>query len=100
MDDIKALHQMHRDIVYEYPEGTEELAYTPKCAVHGMYIEKRLITLQGHPEFNEEIMRELLTLRHGLGIFNDEIFADSMGRADKSHDGVVAAKAFLKFLLE
>lgn len=91
---------MHRDIVYEYPEGTEELAYTDKCAVQGMYIAKRFITVQGHPEFTEDIVRELLIARHGSGIFDDEMFKDAMGRVDKSQDGVLVAQAFLKFLLE
>ena len=91
---------MHRDIVYNYPEGTEELAYTDKCAVQGMYIPNRLITVQGHPEFTEEIVRELLIARHGSGIFNDEMFEDAMCRVDKYHDGVVVAQAFLRFLLE
>ena len=91
---------MHRDIVYTYPEGTEELAYTTKCNVQSMYINKRLFTVQGHPEFTEEIMRELLTVRHGAGIFDDEHFENAMGRVDKYQDGVLVAKAFLKFLLE
>ena len=91
---------MHRDIVFEYPSDVEELAYTDKCAVQGMYSSKRLITVQGHPEFNEEIVRELLILRHDTGIFNDEVFEDAMGRVDKYQDGVIVAKAFLKFLLE
>ena len=91
---------MHRDIVYNYPEGTEELAYTEKCAVQAMYIPKRLITVQGHPEFNEGIVKELLITRHGQGVFNDELFEDSMARVEKYHDGVVVAQAFLKFLLE
>lgn len=86
--------------MYEYPEGTEQLGYTEKCSVQGMYISKRLITVQGHPEFNEEIMRELLIVRHGSGIFDDEHFKDAMGRVDKNQDGVVVAQAFLKFLLE
>jgi GMP synthase-like glutamine amidotransferase len=91
---------MHRDIVYAYPEGVEELAYTDKCAVQGMYIPKRLITVQGHPEFNEEIVRELLLARHASKIFDDEVFEDGMRRVGNSQDGVVVAKAFLKFLLE
>jgi GMP synthase-like glutamine amidotransferase len=91
---------MHRDIVYNYPEGVEELAYTEKCNVQAMYVPKRLITVQGHPEFNEEIMRELLNARHDAGIFDDEIFEDGMGKVDKYHDGVVVSEAFLKFLLE
>jgi GMP synthase-like glutamine amidotransferase len=91
---------MHRDIVYEYPEGVEKLAYTDKCAVQSMYISKRLITVQGHPEFNEEIVRELVIARHERKIFNDEEFEDAMARVDKYQDGVVVAKTFLKFLLE
>lgn len=91
---------MHRDIVYEYPEGVEQLAYTEKCAVQGMYLAKRLITVQGHPEFNEEIMREILASRHKLGIFDVDSYDESIGRVDKYHDGVVVAKAFLTFVLE
>jgi GMP synthase-like glutamine amidotransferase len=97
---VEALFQMHRDIVYEYPEGVEELAYTDKCAVQGMHVSKRLITVQGHPEFNEEIVREIMKLRHAAGIFDDETFNDAMGRVDKNQDGVIVASAFLKFLLE
>jgi GMP synthase-like glutamine amidotransferase len=91
---------MHRDVVYTYPDGVESLAYTEKCPVQGMYIPKRVITVQGHPEFTEDIVREVLTARHASGIFDDEMFKDSMERADKYHDGVVVSKAFLKFVLE
>jgi GMP synthase-like glutamine amidotransferase len=91
---------MHRDIAYEYPDGVEELAYTDKCSVQGMYISKRVITVQGHPEFNEEIVREILIARHEAKIFDDEVFEDAMARVDKYQDGVVVAKAFLKFVLE
>ena len=76
------------------------MAYTHKCSVQGMYVAKRLITVQGHPEMNEDIVRELLVARHKTGIFDDVIFEDAMGRVDKYHDGVVVAQAFLKFLLE
>jgi len=95
-----ALHQMHRDKVYHYPEGVEELAYTQGCSVQGMYVAHRLITVQGHPEFNEEIVREILVARHAAGIFDDEAFGDAMGRVDKYQDGVIVAQAFLKFLLD
>lgn len=91
---------MHRDIVYNYPEGTEELGYTDNCAVQAMYISKRFITVQGHPEFNEDIIKEILVTRHEQGIFTDEQLKDSLARADKYQDGVIVAKAFLKFLLE
>jgi GMP synthase-like glutamine amidotransferase len=91
---------MHRDIVYENPEGVEVLAYTEKCRIQAMYIPKRLITVQGHPEFNQEIMGEILAARRETGLFDDAMFTDGMGRAAKYHDGVKVSQTFLKFLLE
>lgn len=63
-----------------------------------MYIPRKLITVGGHPEFNEEIMTELLKTRHVQGIFDDETFEDGMARVGKTHDGVIVRKAFVKFL--
>lgn len=91
---------MHRDIVYDYPSGVEELGSSPKCQVQGMYIEGRVTTVQGHPEFNQEIVTELLKSRHDLGIFDDVTYEDGMARVGNAQDGVVVAKAFLRFLLE
>jgi len=65
-----------------------------------MYIPKRVMTVQGHPEFTEEIMKELLVMAHASGLFNKELFEDSMRRVDKYQDGVVVAQVFLRFLLE
>lgn len=91
---------MHRDIVYFYPQGVEELGSSPVCKVQGMYAPKKLITVQGHPEFNEEIVAELLEKRHATGVFDDAAYEAAMGRVGKQHDGVVVSKAFLRLLLE
>jgi GMP synthase-like glutamine amidotransferase len=91
---------MHQDVVFEYPEGVEALAYTAKCKNHGMYVSKKLITVQGHPEFDGEIEKEILDTRHKLGIFDDATYEEAVSRADKYHDGVVISAVFLKFLLE
>ena len=64
------------------------------------YIPKRVLTVQGHPEFTEEIMRELLDRAYASGLFDKDIFEDSIKRVDKYQDGVVVAQAFLRFLLE
>lgn len=90
---------MHRDIVYYYPEGVEQLGSSPRCQVQGMYIRDKVLTVQGHPEFNEEIVKELLETRHEQGIFDDKTFEEAMSRVGKQQDGVVVAKAFLRFLL-
>ncbi|PSK59419.1 hypothetical protein B9Z65_3743 [Elsinoe australis] len=94
------LHQMHQDIVYEYPKDVEHLAYSPKCAVQGMYQKGKLITVQGHPEFSNFITSAILDVRHDAGVLIDDVYNDAMSRVGNKHDGVVAVKAFLKFVLE
>lgn len=91
---------MHRDIVYTYPEGVESLGSSPRCQNQGMYIKGRMISVQGHPEFYEELVAELLEARHKQGIFDDETYEDGIARVGKQHDGVAVAAAFLRFLLE
>ena len=91
---------MHRDVVASYPSEVEKLGSSPRCDVQGMWAKNRLITVQGHPEFNEQIVRELLESRHKKGIFDDSTFQDAMGRVGNHHDGVVVAAAFLRFLLD
>ncbi|KAH7395019.1 class I glutamine amidotransferase-like protein [Phaeosphaeria sp. MPI-PUGE-AT-0046c] len=98
--DTLAIHQMHKDIVFEYPEGVEKLGASPRCLVQGMYKKNKLIAVQGHPEFTEPIMIELVKTRNKQGIFEDEQARDALERSGKYHDGVNIAKAFLRFLLE
>lgn len=91
---------MHRDIVFTWPPSVEHLGHSPRCDVQGMYEKKRLITVQGHPEFNGDIVSELLDSRHEKGIFDDGTYKDGMERVKKHHDGVAVAAAFIRFLLE
>lgn len=91
---------MHKDIVYYYPQGVEELAWSDKCKVQGMYIPKRVITVQGHPEFTEPIVRELLETRRQQNIFDEYTYRDAIARVVRPHDGVLVAEAFLRFLVE
>lgn len=91
---------MHHDIVYEVPEGASLIGSNSICSVQGMYRPGRYITVQGHPEFTDEIISEILNNRHISGVFNDEVFSDGMKRAPIPHDGVAIGKAFLKFIRE
>ncbi|KPM35446.1 hypothetical protein AK830_g11115 [Neonectria ditissima] len=98
--DKMRIHQMHRDIVFDFPAGSVPLGSNDICAVQGMYSPGRYITVQGHPEFTEEIISEILFNRHKAGIFPDDVYEDAMKRAPVAHDGVAIARAFLKFMRE
>lgn len=91
---------MHRDVVCSYPKGVEELGWSDTCKVQAMYMPKKMISVEAHPEFNEDIMREILQTRKALGIFDQKTYDDAMTRIALPHDGVVVGEAFLRFLLE
>ena len=94
------IYQMHKDIVYGYPQGVEELGSSGICQNQGMYDKGVLITVQGHPEFTREIVDEIIRNRHALGIFDDAQFEDALKRLEDHDDGVIIGQAFLRFLLE
>ena len=90
---------MHRDIVYDCPPSSTVLASTPLCAIHAFYSPGRYIAVQGHPEFDEGIVTEILKKRHEQGIFSDELYETSMHKASREHDGILAGSFFLRFLV-
>ncbi|OAA38805.1 Glutamine amidotransferase type 1 [Metarhizium rileyi] len=97
MDKMR-IHQMHRDIVQNFPPEAIPLGGNAFCPVQAMYHPGRYITVQGHPEFTNDIISEILFNRHTVGIFTDDVYEDAIKRASVPHDGVAIGKAFLKFL--
>ena len=91
---------MHRDVVASNPAHSVSLAHNEICPVQGFLIPKKVVTVQGHPEFTETIVREVLQLRHETKVLTDEVYQSGMDRVANEHDGVTIAKAFLKFLRE
>lgn len=98
--DHMTIQQMHRDVVYDCPPSAERLGFSDRCDVQGMYIKNRLITVQGHPEFNAEIESILIENRHDMGIFDDALYKDGMSRVDQHHDGNAIGATFVRFLLD
>lgn len=92
------IHQMHRDIVVSLPDDAISIGSNPFCSIQGMYSPGKYLTVQGHPEYTNEIISEILFNRHTVGIFTDEVYTDGTKRAPAPHDGIAIGKAFLKFM--
>lgn len=97
-DDQKAIHQMHHDIICSYPPGVSALGMSSVCEVQGMFVPGKLLTLQGHPEFHDEIMLELLKASKDLGFEDEALIDDAMSRVNNKHDGTLIAAILLKFV--
>lgn len=91
---------MHRDMVYSWPEDVEPLGTSPVCTVQGMYEPKRLLSLQGHPEFNAPIMQEIIDTRHKTGVFDEEAYQQYAKKINLPHDGDTVGSAMVRFLLD
>ncbi|KAL1876451.1 hypothetical protein Daus18300_002695 [Diaporthe australafricana] len=96
--DTLKIHQMHRDIVFSNPEGAQNLGENNVCTTQGFILPGKAITVQGHPEFTDDIIREILELRHDTKVFTDEVYNSGVERAKNDHDGVKIAQAFLRFI--
>ncbi|PHH59619.1 hypothetical protein CDD81_2804 [Ophiocordyceps australis] len=96
--DKMRIHQMHHDIVADFPADAVPLASNAFCPVQAMYQPGRYLTVQGHPEFTNEIISEILFNRHTVGIFTDQVYEDGIRRSAEPHDGVAVGRAFLRFM--
>lgn len=52
--------KLHQDEVLVLPEGAKVLAYSDKYEVEMFSIEDHLFCIQGHPEYNKEILFEIV----------------------------------------
>lgn len=58
-----SLYFVHQDQVIRLPPEAELLGGNPFCPNAFFTIDNRVLGIQGHPEFSESIMRDLLALR-------------------------------------
>jgi GMP synthase-like glutamine amidotransferase len=65
--------------------------------VQGLYIQKRLFTTQGHMEFDDRMVHRQLELRVESGSLSKVDANEAAERATWEHDGLVVAKAVLRF---
>lgn len=93
------MHQTHRDAVVQLPPGVSSIGSSSRCAVHGMYLPNRVLSFQGHPEFDEEAMRLILGGRHALGFFDDAEYEEGMSRVGLPHCGEMLAVKICEFFL-
>ncbi|KAJ7103716.1 class I glutamine amidotransferase-like protein [Mycena epipterygia] len=102
------IQEMHQDHVPELPPnfhllGSTEVAlnqgmvrFNPGTSSFDSLADIQIFAVQGHPEFNESIMTELVTTRAASGVLNAATAADAIRRAKWQNDGVeVVGKTIL-----
>lgn len=83
----KRVLEIHSDHVVDAPPGAVVLASTPKTSVQVYYMPERILGIQGHPEFFNDIVRDLVRTRARQGIIDDKEAIDMLnsmqGEADR-----------------
>ncbi len=57
-----------------------------------------VLTFQGHPEFDREIVENIIEVRTQMGIVTGELRERSLENAKKPHDGLKLGRAILAML--
>ncbi|KAG9238999.1 class I glutamine amidotransferase-like protein [Amylocarpus encephaloides] len=92
---------VHADhvVVPQLPEGLHSIGRSKHCALQGVWKKGRLLTYQGHAEFDSFINGETLKV-FGEPIWNEGFLNESLQAVDQDDDATWAATVMLKFFLE
>lgn len=94
------MQQVHRDAVIQLPDGVQSIGSSKDCECHGMFKPNRILSFQGHPEFDEPIMTAILKGRYSIGFFSEEQYREGMSRVALPHSGSVLVPRICQFFLD
>jgi GMP synthase-like glutamine amidotransferase len=89
-----SLHYNHHDQVVELPPRAICFARSEFCPVEGFYIDDRVLTFQGHPEYTHEYNRYLL-LNHSANE-QEKVKTRALTSLTRKVDSLAAAKWMLR----
>ena len=91
---------MHRDVVTEAPPGSMTVGSNDKTEHHIILIPHRVLSVQGHPEFNGSTIKVLLDSRFERGLFGQEIYDEALPCVSKEHDAIQTGQGIIRFILD
>lgn len=95
---------MHGDQVVVLPATAEIIASSEFCEFAGLYYPEGVLTYQGHPEFDNEFIKDLIEYKWGNGHdwVSQKVKDEAIESADESHASqrLPIAKFMLNFMIE
>ena len=93
-----ALNAWHQDQVVSVPDGAEVIARNPFCRIAALVYGDRAFTVQAHPEFRSDFLKDLIAVR-GRGTVPDGLLDEALGRLDRPVDSRVLADRIRDFFI-
>ena len=88
----------HRDHVISLPPGAQLLSRSPKTPVEAYAIDSQVLCIQGHPEFNNDIVRKIVETRMEAGSLPKDIGERALESLSGLPDHDPLYEALLEFL--
>jgi hypothetical protein len=95
---LQFVHADHVDL-QDLPEGFVSVGRSSHCGLQGIWKKGRVLTYQGHAEFDRFVNAETLKV-FGKPIWEEEFMERALEQVDREDDAVWAAGVMLKFFLE
>jgi GMP synthase-like glutamine amidotransferase len=86
----------HKDQVTRLPDGAKLILTSDFCPVGGFVMGDRVLTIQGHPEFQKDYSRDLMVMRREM--LGEETFELGVSSLDKDIDNDRVGHWILNFI--
>lgn len=93
------LYQAHRDAVIEAPPNVKIIGSSDNCDVQIMYEPGRILSFQGHPEFDRSICESFINGRLRDGELDGWTYDKAMMQTGYEHDGEGIGSTLCSFLI-
>ncbi|SDY82768.1 GMP synthase (glutamine-hydrolysing) [Jannaschia faecimaris] len=93
------LNAWHQDQVIALPEVATRLAASPFCENAILAYGNRAFTVQAHPEYSNDLIRDYVTVRRGTGTYPDDRMTQAEANTTLPTDDAKLAKAIAQFFL-
>jgi hypothetical protein len=91
------LNAWHQDQVVELPENSKVIASGASCANAALVFGDHALTIQGHPEFSNAVVRDYLELRRDLPEYPDDVMAAAWQNLSMPNDNAKIAELIAGF---
>ncbi|MCJ8325040.1 MAG: type 1 glutamine amidotransferase [Rhizobiales bacterium] len=92
----------HADQVVKLPDSAEIIASSEFCEIAGLYYPEGILTFQGHPEFDNQFIKELIEFKwsNSQGWITKTKIDDALSVNNLATDRLPIAKFMLNFMTE
>ncbi|KAH7146355.1 class I glutamine amidotransferase-like protein [Dactylonectria macrodidyma] len=94
---LQFVHADHVAIFEELPKSWKMVGETKRCGVQGVFEPGRVLTFQGHFEFDRFVNSE--TIKVFGALWDPVVFQKAMNAIDADDDALAAAEIVLRFML-